>query len=269
MAEGRHFASDNNQNVQAPRPVVPKSRQGHNRPTRTSVDARRPRSNKPARKRITPRVAVTCALAGALGIAGVAGVVAWLTAESNVQNQFVLSEVKPVVNEDGNQEGSRFENETSTVKQNVSVSNKGNVPIYVRAKINIYWADVNGNQLWDEPEPEPKESATGIIAGDYRLDMGTIGENFVQGTWLVGQDGYYYWSLPLAPQSAEGDTPKTGNLIDKLERINSNLHKDGRKLVCDVSVQGIQADPARAVEEAWNVKVEDGVIAGAANGQGA
>lgn len=250
MAEGRHFASDNNQNVQAPRPVVPKPRQGHNRPTRTSVDARRPRSNKPARKRIAPHVAVTCALAGALGIAGVAGVVAWLTAESNVQNQFVLGEVKPVVNEKGDGEDS-FQNGDS-VKSDINIFNEGNVPIFVRVKVNCYYVDANENQVW---EPAAVAGATGY----------SLGENWLKVESDASVNGTYLYELPVESQRATTALFTTG-----IADFNADATAEkGWKFICDISVQGIQADPARAVEEAWNVKVEDGVIAVAANGQGA
>lgn len=253
MAEGRHFASDNKQKIQAPNPVVSTPRQRPNRPSMPRASSASTRNGKPAPRHVPARVVVACALAVALGVAGIAGVVAWLTAESSVQNQFVLGEVKPVVNEEGNS-GNEFENDSSTVKQNVSVSNEGNVPIYVRAKFEIYWVDANGNQLWEKPEPEPDEMPTGIITGDYRLSLGEVNEASGNGTWLEGADGYYYWSIPL---SAEAGDQTTGFLIKKLERINALLHKDGRRLVCDVSVQAIQADPATAVEEAWGVIVSD------------
>lgn len=250
MAEGRHFASDNNQNVQAPRPVVPKSRQGHNRPTRKSVDARRPRSNKPARKRIAPHVAVTCALAGALGIAGVAGVVAWLTAESNVQNQFVLGEVKPVVNEKGDG-GDSFQNGDS-VKSDINISNEGNVPIFVRVKVNCYYVDANESQVW---EPAAVNGATGS----------RLGENWLKVESDASVNGTYLYKLPVEPQ---GET--TALFTTGIADANADVTAEkGWKFICDISVQGIQADPARAVGEAWNVKVEDGAITGAANGQGA
>lgn len=265
MAEGRHFASDNKQKIQVPKPVVSMPRQRPNRPSVPVASGASTRNNNsPVRRRIPTRIVVACALAAALGVAGIAGVVAWLTAESSVQNQFVLGEVKPVVNEEDNA-GDEFENDSSTVKQDVSVSNEGNVPIYVRAKFEIYWVDANGNQLWEKPEPEPDEMPTGIIAGDYRLSLGEVNGVSETGTWLEGTDGYYYWSIPL---SAEDGDQTTGFLIEKLERINALLHKDGRRLVCDVSVQAIQADPASAVEEAWGVVVSDnGVLTVQAEGE--
>ena len=217
-----------------------------------------------ARRRQVPKRAVLT-LVLALAVVGVAvgGVIAWLSASSQVANQFEVGTVTPTVNEDGPTDGTEFV-DGDNVKQNVDVTNSGNVPIYVRAQIHIYWQDANGNQLWDEPEPAPDEIGTGIISGDYMLTMGApTGE----AQWVQGSDGYYYWTMPLDAGAT------TTDLIEKLERINEILHKDGRKLVCDIAVQGIQADPAAAVTEAWGVSIGDnGVLtppsAGNQNGQG-
>lgn len=207
-----------------------------------------PRSRaKHARKR-TPWRAITIAmLALVVSLAGVGGAIAWLNASGQVSNRFEVGEVNPTVNEEGG-DGGEFTNGSSTVKRNVNVSNDGNVPIYVRAQISIYWVDANGNQLWEEPKPEPDEIPTGIIDGDYRLTMGSSGSS---ASWVEGQDGFYYWTAPLEVGNA------TADLIEKLERINAFLHKDGRQLVCDIAVQGIQADPADAVKEAWGVTIAD------------
>lgn len=208
-----------------------------------------------ARRRQVPKRAVLT-LVLALAVVGVAvgGVVAWLTASNQVANQFEVGTVTPTVNEEFDREN----------KKDVNVTNSGNVPIYVRAQIHIYWQDANGNQLWDEPKPEPDELPTGIIDGDYRLTMGT---STGEARWVQGSDGYYYWTMPLDASAT------TVDLIEKLERINEGLHNDGRKLVCDIAVQGIQADPADAVTEAWGAKIDaNGVLtppsAGNQNGQG-
>ena len=213
MAEGRHFASQ--------------------KPT--------PRATRPSRPRVPKRRVLIAVLACVLAGAGIAGVVAWLTASGQVENSFEIGTVIPEINEDGPEEDKPFE-DGDNVKQNVDVTNNGNVPIYVRAQVNIYWQDANGNQLWDEPKPEPDELPTGIIDGDYRL---TMGASTGEAQWIKSSDGYYYWTMPLGA----GDT--TTALIEKFERINEVLHKDGRKLVCDIAVQGIQAEPDDAVLDAW------------------
>ena len=221
MAEGRHFASQ--------------------KPT--------PRATRPSRPRVPKRRVLIAVLACVLAGAGIAGVVAWLTASGQVENSFEIGTVIPEINEDGPEDGTPFE-EGDSVKQNVDVTNKGNVPIYVRAQVNIYWQDANGNQLWDEPYIG--EMATGIIP-DGTLSMGDdVYESIPtfeldSGAWIKGADGYYYWTLPLDPETT------TGVLID--EFTVTYAPKDGRKLVCDVSVQAIQAEPDDAVLEAWKPTV--------------
>ena len=174
-----------------------------------------------ARRRQVPKRAVLT-LVLALAVVGVAvgGVIAWLSASNQVANQFEVGTVTPTVNE---------EFDERTTKKNVFVTNSGNVPIYVRAQVNIYWQDANGNQLWDEP----------VAVTDYDITLGT------DPRWVEGKDGFYYWTEPLQP----GEENKTTNLIESL--TDKKTHTDGRKLVCDIAVQGIQADPADAVTEAW------------------
>ena len=175
-----------------------------------------------ARRRQVPKRAVLT-LVLALAVVGVAvgGVIAWLSASSQVANQFEVGTVTPTVNE---------EFDERTTKKNVFVTNSGNVPIYVRAQVNIYWQDANGNQLWDKP----------VVDTDYEIVWGLTGSK-----WVEGEDGFYYWTEPLQP----GDESETANLIDSI--TDKKTHTDGRKLVCDIAVQGIQADPADAVTEAW------------------
>lgn len=230
-----------------------------------SVAPSRPRR---ARRRQVPKRAVLT-LVLALAVVGVAvgGVIAWLSASNQVANQFEVGTVTPTVNEDGPTEGTEFV-DGDNVKQNVDVTNNGNVPIYVRAQVNIYWQDANGNQLWDEPYID--EMSTGVIP-DGTLNMGDdVYESIPSftldsGVWVKGADGYYYWTLPLDPETT------TSVLIDEFTFYYAP--NDGRKLVCDIAVQGIQADPADAVTEAWDVSIDaNGVLtppsAGNQNGQG-
>lgn len=188
-----------------------------------SVAPSRPRRVR--RRQVPKRAVLTLVLAFAVVGVAVGGVIAWLSASNQVANQFEVGTVTPTVNE---------EFDEHTTKKNVSVTNSGNVPIYVRAQIHIYWQDANGNQLWDEPE----------AGTDYEIKWGPTGSK-----WVEGDDGFYYWTEPLQP----GEKNATANLIDSL--TDANNHDDGRKLVCDIAVQGIQADPADAVLEAWNSSV--------------
>ena len=253
MAEGRHFAPrhegrDNTMLKPAARSADACG--NHVGGAHRTADNRGSRHSRSGRHNVL-RVAAVVATALVV-VAGVGGVIAWLTASNQVKNAFTLGTVVPDLNESG-PEGESFE-DGDNIKQNVNVANNGNIPIYVRAQVSIYWLDANGNQMWEEPEPEPDETSTRTIAGDYRLAMGEISSSLPSdandATWVRGSDGFYYWSAPLDARGA------TENLIEKFERINQILYEDGRQLICDISIQGIQAEPARAVEEAWGVTVD-------------
>ena len=174
-----------------------------------------------------------------LAVVGVAvsGVIAWLSTTSSVSNTFVLGTVNPTVQE-------TFE-DPYTEKKDVKISNKGNVPIYVRAQVNIYWVDADGNQLWDQP----------VADTDY-----TLKQSIESSSWKQGADGFYYWTEPLAAGS------QTTNLIDSLTWTDTN---NGRTLVCDIAVQGIQAEPAEAVQEAWGVTITGGAVTPVTTTEGA
>lgn len=219
MANGRHFKAD------APWVEQPL-------PATAAVRTRRRHTAMPKR----PIALAVLALA-VVGVA-IAGVAAWLTASSSLINEFGLGRVDASVEEtfDG------------TTKSDVKAKNDGTVPIYVRAQVNIYWQDANGNQLWEEP----------VENADYTVTWGDeLGKS-----WIQGSDGFYYWTQPLAAGAV------TGNLIDKLGWITAQT-SNGRTLVCDVSIQGIQADPANAVNEAWGATVgQDGTLTPAQQGQG-
>ena len=91
---------------------------------------------------------------------------------------------------------------------------------------------------------------------DYTIEWGD-GLNTAR---IQGSDGFYYWTQPLAA-GAEAE-----NLIDKLTWKTADT-SNGRTLVCDVSIQGIQADPANAVNEAWGAAVDqDGTLTPAQQG---
>ena len=203
-----------------------------------------PRFTRSSRLCVPKRRVLIVALACVLTLVGIGGVVAWLTGTDQVINMFDLGRVETEVNEDGPEENQPFE-EGDNVKQNVDVTNRGNVPIYVRAQVNIYWQDANGNQLWEAP----------VADEDYTITWGNDQK------W-VELDGFYYWTEPLKA----GET--TGLLIDKLTWTTANS-SNGRTLVCDIAVQGIQAEPAEAVQEAWGVTISEGAVTPVTTTEGA
>ena len=251
MATGRHFKSETPRASQ-PLPVIPATR-AHRASEGSSRRPSRPTGSRDPRRKMPVRPIVMAVLALAVVGVAVAGVMAWLTASGVVENTFDRGQVNVIVNEDGPAEGTPFK-EGDKVKQNVDVTNEGNVPVYVRALVNIYFIDGNGNQVWDAPQQPTGTAGTGILDGDYTISWGSE----VGGKWLKADDGYFYWSSPLSP----GDV--TSELIDKLTYIDYNLRPDDWTLVCDIAVQAIQADPTDAVVEAWSSAVtavaDDGTL---------
>ena len=204
-----------------------------------------PRFTRSSRLRVPKRRVLIVALACVLTLAGIGGVVAWLTGTDQVINMFDLGRVETEVNEDGPEENQPFK-EGDNVKQNVDVTNRGNVPIYVRAQVNIYWQDANGNQLWEAP----------VESTDYTITWDNDQK------WVKGSDGFYYWTEPLKA----GET--TGLLIKELKWVTAES-SNGRTLVCDIAVQGIQAEPVEAVQEAWGVTISEGNVTPVTTTEGA
>lgn len=254
MDNGKHLSPSNGKQPMSPKPVVPASRRSTLRGTHakttgftsramsragssgTSGDPRRPRWFKSWR---STAVAILSAM---LVVAGIGGVIAWTTTQDALRNSFEIGTVVPVINEDGPNEDQPFM-PGDTTKQNVTVSNTGSVDIYVRARVNIYWIDNAGNQLWEQP----------VVGTDYML-LGNIPEDT---GWAKGGDCYYW----ISRLKANGET---GKLIDSISQTEDQVEKDeaaGRKLIVDIDIQGIQADPASAVIEAWKVNVNnDGTL---------
>lgn len=217
MAGGKHFKTDAS---------VPREQVTTVAPARhaEASHAGAAGSSRP-RRRVPKRAFVLAALALAVCIAGVGGVIAWLTSSNFVSNVFSVGKNDVEIEE-------TFD-DPKTVKEDVYVTNNSNIAVYVRAQVNVYWQDASGTQLWEQP-----------VAGEDYTEWES-GENAPAEGWVKHTDGFWYWTEPLA---AEGST---GNLIDSISVSKS--YTDGRQLVVDIAVQSIQADPADAVRQAWGI----------------
>lgn len=116
-------------------------------------------------------------------------------------------------------------------KSEVQVKNIGTATSYVRAKLVCNWVDGSNN----------------IVPGD---NLPKVMLNTEKG-WLLGTDGIYYYTKPVAP----GDS--TENLLaNPIEEPDDK--PDGYRLEVTVLAESIQAAPSTAVEGAWTaVKVGD------------
>lgn len=154
-----------------------------------------------------------------LGVVG--GSLAYLfTSTEDVVNTFTPADVTPTINED-------FDGD---VKSNVTVTNSGNTDAYIRAAVVITWVDEAGNVV---------ANAEGHT---YECNY-----NLTADGWFVGEDGFYYYSKPVAAKNS------TGVLINSA-RVTAGTEY---QLNIEIMAQTIQAVPASVVENAWGVTVAD------------
>lgn len=157
-----------------------------------------------------------------LSAAGAGGTLAWLAAKTtSAVNTFEAGKVSCAVKEDFN----------GTTKSNVSVTNTGNVPAYIRVALVPTWEDAEGNVVAQQ-------------AGLADLDITRDTTN-----WFKASDGYYYCKAPVA---AGGNTPVL--ISSATVKTESEYHMN-----LQILAEAIQADPADAVQDAWGaVKVSGG-----------
>lgn len=160
-------------------------------------------------------VLVVSVLALVLAVAG--GTLAWLTANSTpVTNTFTPAHVSCEVTE----------NFDGTIKKNVNVTNTSDIDAFIRVKLVTYRVKDNGDH----------------IGGTAEIPDFDLGTNWVE------HDGFYYYTLPVAP----GKAPAT-DLIDSITLKDSYDDADGGKQVIEVMAEAIQSQPDRAVQQAWGV----------------
>lgn len=156
---------------------------------------------------------------------------AYLKWNGGVNNTFTYeSSVDPVI----------YESFDNSEKKDVSINvGATEYSVYVRAAIVATWMDSTGQVLAKDPVPDI----------DYTLDL-----NLSDGGWFRGDDGYYYYSSPVA----SGDS--TDVLINLCKPI-TDAPESGYSLNVDVIAQTIQAagttdsGDVPMVTEAWNVAV--------------
>lgn len=141
----------------------------------------------------------------------------------DVKNTFTAANVTTEITED-------FD---GSVKKNVNIINKGDIPVYVRVNLITYRVNASGDK----------------IGGTATIPNFNPGEG-----WFKGSDGFYYYTGKVQPNQAP-EAPLIGNngIV-----LNSYSDADGGKQVIEVMGEAIQADPADAVKDAWPaVKVKD------------
>lgn len=135
--------------------------------------------------------------------AAIGGTVAYLLDSTNqVTNTFIPAEVEITPTEET----------TPNTKSKIQFKNTGNVPVYVRATLAIYWKDSEGNIV-----PEP--------------DGGTVILGRLNTNWEQDGDIYYH-------REAVGPNEDTNVLMDPIQVTVP----DGYTCHIDVLSEAIQAD---------------------------
>ena len=187
----------------------------HGKPQAQSVSAR-PRR----RGRATAMLLATVMLFAL----AVGGTIAWLIdKDSPLVNTFDPSKVTCEVQE-------KFDGK---VKSDVNVKNTGDIDAFIRVKLVTYRTNDAGQH----------------IGGTAALPQFTLGANWVE------YNGYYYYTLPVAP----GDNPAT-KLTDSMTLTESYDDADGGHQSIDVMAEAIQSVPAEAVGQAWGVSIAPGSV---------
>lgn len=175
----------------------------------------------------------------AAGMAG--GTVAWMIAGTDeVVNTFKPVEVTDEIEE-------VFDNQ---IKENVKIRNTGDIAAYVRVVLVPAWVDADGNIAAQKPDE-----------GDYEIDINET-------DWFsVATDGITFWYCKTNVEADE-ESPV---LIKSCRPLDSEHGMDGSPLHFQLKVisSSIQAEPDRAVHEAWPaVKVSDGELVLVTSGVG-
>lgn len=160
-------------------------------------------------------VAILCAIISAVTMAYV------YTKTNEVKNTFT-----------GTTAGVEIEEEfDGKVKSNVAVKNNGDIPSYIRATVVVTWMSD------DEERVTARQPQVDV---DYTV---TYAENT---DWQKGADGYWYYKIPVAPNSS------TENLIDECKLKDGATVPEGFYLSVEIVASAIQATPTDVVAQQWS-----------------
>lgn len=139
---------------------------------------------------------------------------------------FLVTKTKPVV------EDFAYAQVSCQVTDTMGVKNTGTAQAYIRASYAVNWRDGEGKIAAAVPE-------------GYSC---ALAEN---PQWEKGEDGYFYYPYPVAP----------GDEAPSLLTCSVSCPEDPEyTLSVEVVAEAIQSNPAEAAEDAWGVRVSDGVL---------
>ena len=121
---------------------------------------------------------------------------------------------------------------SQSVKTSITVKNTSTTAVYIRARLVSYW-----------------QTPSGLAAARTAPVLTVTPGN----GWISAGDDTYYYKQPVEPGAS------TGNLLDG--DMTLIVDDEGYIQVVEVLAEAIQAAPAKAAAEAWDITVgADGVI---------
>ena len=137
---------------------------------------------------------------------------------------YIFTQTGPVINTFTPADAKITVDEQTSNNQKTEIIVKNNstgVPVYIRVALVANMIDKDEN-----------------VTGAASVPTFTLGDN-----WIVGNDGYYYYTQPVPVDGS------TGNLLKAPMELSENMQ-------VVVLADAIQAEPTTAVTQAWGVTVD-------------
>lgn len=121
------------------------------------------------------------------------------------------------------------------IKKDVYIKNTGDTEAWIRAAIVVTWQDEDGNIYGKAP----------VIDRDYEIKLNVHNKE----GWLLGDDKFYYWYLPVKSVMEDAENCNTGVLIEECTYLSNA--PDGYFLNVEIIGSGIQSKPANVFDTEW------------------
>lgn len=181
--------------------------------------------NKKTFKKTGKFMALQVALILLLAVAVVGTVSFLIDIDGPIHNLFNPAEITTEV----------VENLDNAVKKDVCIKNTGNTTAWIRAAVIVTWQNEAGNVYGQAP----------VAGTDYEINMNVVDEN----GWLLGEDGFYYWYMPVKSAQEDANNCNTGILINECEYVANA--PEGYYLNVEIIGSGIQSKPDSVYSEQW------------------
>ena len=131
---------------------------------------------------------------------------------------------------------------SGNTKSDVSIKNTGDTTAWIRAAIVVTWQDKDGNVYGQLP----------VEGTDYTMELNVVDKN----GWLKGDDGFYYWYLPVKSVEEDANNCSTGVLIESCTTEKSVTVGSGDDavtyyLTVEIIGSGIQSKPDSVYTSEW------------------